>query len=823
MGIIKLTPENFETFSLTLNPEREFSSSSVAGITGSINVFPRKSSVEKDVRLLKNKNTGSFVEDGAEVFREGLFKIVKNSIALKNSKNINPSMTRYLELVNSSSISTIKNESVSISRFAPDQEFNEKFLKKLSFKNLLSYYRTEFRNMNYGFTNYSSLNFLTASRLPENTALIYPNSASIAHSSKASGSYSLDKAFTFDFYINPRYSHQNGNLPFHAGTILHLSSSYALSLISGSSRDVSGRTDAFRVMLQVSHSADTSPSKVDVSSLTSFPNDLIFVSNDNSLRKNEWSHIAIRWDESFNDRSGSFIINNKNAGNFIIPSASIRPSAYSAGQGNPDALFVGNFYEGINAGNDKQSLFFAQRPADRDGLITLHNNSTLDAPNDFALSHPLNAEIHDLKIFSEYRTGNQIYSSSLAGFDNTRNMIFYVPPFFTRESPNRKKIGDYGGVLETPFLATDGTTKTPINERLSFRINVRDISLENWTRDFASGHYPRLLNLTSSQISPSPEATELSASVLMNTTGSFIKRNLTILPNDNGKFRPNYNLLKTGSLTPLIPKPDSLLERYVDDLGSLRLDNVSLNNLIPSSSLPKGSVARNLVGANKNPFQSADLGDDMMRSIVGVWGNKGEYARPIGAFMASHYNQREESSNEVVFFEISNLFFGDRIEPKSFEITDAKLSGSSGHMKMTLKDDGFGNLYRADGLTPNADFASVGKIMYNEGIVGITHPALSHFGKEQYEIKFKGEINKHILRVNVLANAGAHNSSSAESYKETMSASLDANEKKGERFSYLGEVLFMDDNFNVIAKNTFVQPILKRSSDRIFFKFRVDY
>ena len=49
MSLYKLTPDDFEFFTLETNPKRTYTSSSLNGITGSVNLFARRSTIEKDV------------------------------------------------------------------------------------------------------------------------------------------------------------------------------------------------------------------------------------------------------------------------------------------------------------------------------------------------------------------------------------------------------------------------------------------------------------------------------------------------------------------------------------------------------------------------------------------------------------------------------------------------------------------------------------------------------------------------------------------------------------------------------------------------------
>ena len=126
---------------------------------------------------------------------------------------------------------------------------------------------------------------------------------------------------------------------------------------------------------------------------------------------------------------------------------------------------------------------------------------------------------------------------------------------------------------------------------------------------------------------------------------------------------------------------------------------------------------------------------------------------------------QDSSSNQVVFFDISNLYYGLRILPKSFVISDSMMSGSGGVVGITIKDDGNGTLYRANSITPNSTWNSVGTIFYNEGIIAIKSPHLYFFGQHQYEMSFKGEQNIHVLRIESIAPLNHLNSSSNPSFK----------------------------------------------------------
>jgi hypothetical protein len=192
-----------------------------------------------------------------------------------------------------------------------------------------------------------------------------------------------------------------------------------------------------------------------------------------------------------------------------------------------------------------------------------------------------------------------------------------------------------------------------------------------------------------------------------------------------------------------------------------------------------------------------------------------------GAPLTIYQRTLDPSSNQVTFFDISNLFYGKRILPKSFVISDPGLSGSGGVVGITLKDDGHGNIYRADCLTSASVWNSVGNIYYDEGLVVIKSPHLYFFGKHEYEVSFRGEQSVHVLKIDALAPANQLNSSSNPNFKPVKPSGL-ANDPDDE-FVYITGLNFHDDNYNVIMKAQLAQPIMKRLGDRLMFKIKVDF
>jgi hypothetical protein len=846
MSIFKVNQTDFQSITIATNPSRYYSSSS-SGITGSINVFARRSSFEKDIGIsdpdLPFNETpiyNSWNTTKNNSYSNGILK-----------QNIFSSFLSYIKEVNDQATSLKKQKTLDIVRFTPSYYFTTGTLKKLAIKdNLSHYYKAAYPSAHWAYSNYHSLNFFSSSAVPTSSVLLYPNDDDgTKHLGYATGRYALSGAFSFDFYINPRYRTLDSTGHFKAGTIFHLSSSYALSLITGSQKDVNGLPATFRLQLQLSHSADISPS---LAKQGGYPGNLVFLSEDNALSWNNWHHVVVRWGTNLvNHGTGSFNVDGTDKGMFVIPSGTVAPLSYlndAMNPTNPDVLCVGNYYEGRNIGNDRLKRFFAVDPSKREGLHSLDSSIGINGPQNYSFNHPLQAEVHNLSIKRFYVTDADIIASSSTGVSNTDNVSFYLPPFFTLDSPIRVNSNGYGGVLQTPAIEASGMTTTPFNVSMAFGAGGHYINTENFLKDFASSHFPRQLFLSGTKVSINETSTQ-SANDVLYSQPAVRKRNLLILPCDDGNFYPNYDLLQGYPIKVLSPylgstnyedlSQDPSKISYIDDLGIESAGLITLNNLIseiPLYSTPAANddylrylenMSVGLFGFSPNyPLKSPGSSYSNYLSEI-------EYATkqmnaPNRLFVTQSqaplfvaYKTRDLSSNQVVFFDISNLYYGTRILPGSFTITDSAVFGSGGSIGITIKDDGNGTLYRADSLTPHCEWNSVGTIFYNEGILAIKSPHLYFFGTNQYEMSFKGEQNLHVLRLETMAPVNHLNSSSNPTYK-SLPSSLQANESDKD-YVYVSGINFHDDNLNVIMKTQLAQPIMKRFSEKLLFKVKYDF
>lgn len=816
MSIFKVTNDDVESFTIATNPARSYTSSSL-GVTGSLYVYPRRSDVEKDLSVSKSVEWSS---------KDVNIARAQAQADAKKKVNFKAAILDYMNLVNKQPLDINKRKRLEIQRFTPTFTFTNNTVKKLVTKDLLMpHSRLTNPSANWGYTNYHSLNFFTSSAVNPDAALIYPNVTAPADLQKDgyfSGSYVMHGPFSFDFHINPRYHELDDAGHFKAGTILHLSSCYAISLITGSAKDHNGLPVGFRLQLQLSHSADVSPS---LALPGSYPNDLVFLSDDNSLSWNNWHHVVVRWGgKTINRGTGSFNIDGIDRGTFNVFSSTLAPLKYSLVE--PGALCVGNYFETptLVGGLNYLTYFFTQQAAQRDGLVQLDPATGYNEPVSYSFDHPLKAEIHDVAIRRKYLVDSDIAVSSSVGPSTLQkdDYAFYLPPFFIERSPYRKKVAGsggslYGGVLVGPRSEVNGTTDDPFNVALAFGAGGHYINIENFLYDFASEVHPRVHQLTWSI--PNYSYLESRANDSFYKSPAVRRRNLLLLPCDDGNFMPNFNLLSTEG---------SVRSAYDDD-GRPSPDLIGLSNLLSTSSFLYGAVS-----GSEATFMSDTVLWITPEGPNGVisqyWLD--EYAKiyptasfgpgvPVGVPLAIFERTRDQSSDQVTFFNISNLFYGDKIQPGSIVLSDVSLSGSGGAFGITLKDDGRGNLYRADCFTSASMFNNVGNVFYDEGILVIKSPHLYFFGKDQFKMTFKGTHNVHTLKFEVIAPNGKLNNSNNESYV-SIPASTAANDSDRE-FVYVSGINFHDKDFNVVARSSLAQPIVKRNGSRILFKVTYDF
>mgnify|MGYP003131806806 CR=1 FL=1 len=825
-----------------------------------------------------------------------------------------------------------------------EQEVQRKASMLRMVKNVLyDKHSTRYDDMDFSIPNYNCFNFFTSSNTPNNGCFVYPNQIlnykSQVHWGQTSGGasnvpyripnsvenyggpYTLGTEFTFDFWINPKYSNDEASKSFNAGTILHHSGAYAISLVSGSSRDENGLVDGYRIMLQLSHSADVPPSQVSMlddtgtafdssglpgKSRRNFPQDQIFLSDDNALRKNHWHRVSIRWSTTTNNKVGDIFVSDETGARhvpstFYYASASInniRPDSTLAnrnlqGKHGPNlveqsqtyfsqqGVFFGNYYEGPGSNVPK---FFGKEAATSDGvagtmgvteaeygnvftdlsIFSMNSSANIDSSTE-TFRHPLNAEIHDVKFFKDYLNDAVLEAFRERGVVSVRRSqdltanrtglsteltpyprpIFYVPCYFTPKVTQKNQYA-------SPFNLNFERQNTPTNINLSLGSGGRLVNTQNYLKEFRYGNFPRQYHLSSSVVlanstgvgkhSVAPSNTlftlhDTNRFIYEMNTGDGTKEarifsNLFILPCDNGLHKPNHGVLygKKDSNTGI-----GQANKFVTELVNTRnaSDKSSERFLVARRfRMNKGYEHFSSDANSKHLFrnQEYDVTRINLRDCLHT-----KYVTQDGSvdttlssrnfsyiYFPYAYITGDVDSNEVSLFSVSNLYYGERIHPGSFVLTDTNVTGSTGKVQIKLRDNGKSGLYRADCLTKQADWNHVGNVFYEEGVVLYKSPHPAYFGKENYEMRFKGEQSTHMQIISVPAPQELLNVSKNTTY-QPLSSSLESGDLSDNEFVYITGVNLHDNNLNVIGRANLAQPIKKRRSDKFLFKLKMDY
>lgn len=829
MSLHRITPDNLEYFTIETHPSRSYSKRLRRGAngevlyftgsggsleeytdsTGSVNIFSMDSRAQKELYALSSYINNTFKDENLEIMRKQIVKVT--------SSNVSSLLTSYLSGVHATTSSLRTQAKVEILRFTPPFNFNSNTIRKtLATDHLMPFYRTRLDNCNFSFTNYNSLNLYSngpdSSDFPmsSDSVLLYPNpqiSSSytvISGASHYDSQYGIgyDEPFSFDFWIKIKGKTTGSYTP---GTIMHLSGVYAISIHSGSSKDPNGYINKFRLGFQLAHSASVNPKNLNPNVNDQNVNIAYwgsYFTTDNSLDYNKWHHITIRHPGTANYNQGTGSIEIDSVTNCYMGYGGIGSIGQHVATASlsPDALAVGAFYNGPNL----LANFFNTNSSLRDGLEVLSNETSDPDTSDYSFDCQFEGEIHDLKKYDKYLLMDEIKYLQNNGPKTLNNIKFYLPPFFTEESPYRQFVGEWGGILLTPFQEKDGTSIMPFAPELSFGVGGHYPNLENYVRDFGANRYPRLINLTGSSITP-PNNIVQTANYFLYDSGSNVgankKRLYSILPCDHGNWAPNFSFLTNLSGA----QPG---HRYSNDLGNLDIASVSLRDILPDSYISaskaiktSGSILNDVLGPRPE-----SMDEDQASSLTIL------------------HRTKDNSSNQVCFFDISNLFYGNRIKPGTLVLSDPKLTGSDGKLSMRLMDNGRGNIYRADSIGNYSTWNSCGNIFYDEGIIILKHPSLFFFGKEGFDISFKGEHNIHVLTINATAYPMELLSSSNPSFsKYNFQNEPGLANDPDKNFVYITSVNIHDENLNVIMRTHMAQPVVKRSSDRLVFKVKIDY
>jgi len=530
----------------------------------------------------------------------------------------------------------------------------------------------------------------------------------------------------------------------------------------------------------------------------------------------------------------------------IIASSSIQvtPSQHTSGsEGNflTDIFKISSqdpIFGNANSTASKTGFLFDSGSRNTYGVENLMGEISEDENVNHWLTSPLNAELQEIRIFSRWRTITEIESTSKSGYYNfdDKDFLFYLPPYFIPSSSVRQMLRT---VTQTHF----SSSHTPFNLDLSFGQGGRLINLENYSYDLVTGAQARCHNLTATPPTgtwsdfAADDFDFIPASEAITLKPQNRKRNLTVLPSDLGLLGPSLEKIDSRVL---VLSKGATTSSFIDDNGHYAKGMVNLKDMISITSVEKSTSQHRPLGYGE--LSSFDSEDGNVDSITNRLFPPIEVARSRSGAGAGEFKEiahaevygqqskigltvlnrtRDPDSNEVMFLDISNIFYGDAIKQESFVMHDPYVTGSEGKVKLTFKDNGTGGLYRCDASGSHPTWSSAGIILYEEGLLCLTNPAIPPFGKKQFSVKFKGDRNLHVLEMRVPISSDEAKISSNPTYQKLAPTDLPSDREIG--CNLITNMFIHDENLNVIGKVNLSRPIVRKDEDRYVFKFKMDF
>ena len=633
-----------------------------------------------------------------------------------------------------------------------------------------------------------------------------------------SGPYTIDwqtEEVTFEFWIKPCKEQVD------VGTIVSLRDNFALCLIPDNTSEKNGIYESFKigVYAQAQVASGTPPSLSDTTVATGGGG--IYVTS-GLLSLDTWHHVVIRYGSLFNN--GLL--------NVYIDSISVTG-------GNVDGLYnltqsrTSGFFDTGVASTGGTTLLVGGWPSVTDDAHLWGDyagNQGVTGPFSHSQSlgegvvaqKTLKSELKELRIWSETKTEQELLANKLRSLTSISNLRFYLPLHFDPSSAtpqwkrlaflpskrNPKNKTEYYEEGTVRPLSENNVEYNPVQfcTNAAYIVGMPFVNVHSHLKDYANSSYPVILGhnqYNDASISTS-YPTISDATVADDRLNYFINHwkqlgwlraiNSMILPCDCDVFEPKFDLVGDNAHVYL-------------DKEFLRLNGAG-------------------VGSTTNRYEIQDLYDDeifaIQDAVTSVDPSQKTFrgkAENFGTSVLVSEGKLEDNdflSPLSTVIAVPQIYYGNRIRPESIEL------------KFTLNEDGKeitvvdfeGSLYRKD---RNRDHikSKVGHVDYGNGILCIFSPLLTSLGVDNFDLKFQGEKNMHVMQLDIPCSAGVANKSQHPSYKK-LKASANANESDGS-LTYISTIYLHDENLNVIGKVNLAQPMQKREEDSFIFRVKVDF
>ena len=365
--------------------------------------------------------------------------------------------------------------------------------------------------------------------------------------------------------------------------------------------------------------------------------------------------------------------------------------------------------------------------------------------------------------------------------------------------------GSVGHSIEADELAAPEASPFCVNH--GYISGMPSINLHAHMREYRRKKYPVLIGfpnreaVTNTTVYPTPAETNDLLSI--KNIKYFIDHwqklpwlraiNSMLLPCDNPNFYPKYDIV------------DEYAHVYKNQKDLIRLEGAG-------------------IGSMNNPYQIMHMLKDEQFNIASTLDtlDSSSFTSATTQILNSTGSDPSELTDVdfatplSILISIPQIYYGTKIHEKSVVL---KFKNNEEGKEIKIVDYN-GLLYRCNNNT-GTPTGKVGQIDYVQGVLIIFHPLLTSLGVDNFDIKFKGEKNLHVMQLDIPCPVGTANLSSNPSYK-SLKPSTNKNETKS-GFTYITAVYLHDENLNVIGKANLAQPIIKREEDSFLFRLKVDF
>ena len=640
---------------------------------------------------------------------------------------------------------------------------------------------------------------------------------------------------TFEFWIKPSREQTE------VGTIVSLRNNYAVCIIPEISSIKDGIYQTFKIGMYAQDQVvpasaptigdrhlpanTTDPLGVDTS--LGVVGGGVYTSGD-VLQLDKWHHVVIRYGSNFNNGLLNVYVDSVSitGGNVdglydgINRTSGVFDTTWAGSVGS--AMMVGGWPSTVNEENAWNTYSDYQEVRPISGGVSIYPNGVFSDGKSVKPLRVLFSELKELRIWSQTRSEQSLLESKYTSLRDTSHLKAYLPFFFDprEETPQWKRLGhipkalnpkskdEFYGEGESVSLDSSGVSYNPVQycTNSAHIVGMPFVNVHSHLREYVNGTYPIIYqhdiyndpsNLAVYPAIGGVGYDEEKLSYFIKNWQSFKwlrAINSMVIPSDCEEFEPSYELVGENANV------------YIDK-SFLSLKGAGVGST--ENRFELGSFFDDEVFAIQDAIVKLDPQMKDFRGSVEKYGTKSIVSE-------GKLTDLDFLSPLTTVIAIPQIYYGNRISPDSIELKFI-LNESGKEIRII---DHEGALYRMDEKREYIK-TKVGHVDYGNGLLCIFSPLLTSLGIDNFDLKFKGEKNLHVMQLDIPCAAGVANKSQHPSYKK-LKPSANANESDS-NMTYISSIYLHDENLNVIGKVNLAQPVQKREEDSFIFRVKVDF